>query len=156
MELLHVLRHKRWHVDLRELQTDFYSNSCSQDPSCKNNTEWSEYGLLLSRNQLWSWCCQSKLRIWTMTAQGIWDLETKTKGEINFQKHLRTKGGRGWGYMWFIESELQCWNSKKGTPHWSILEQTQQQAFLLQQQHVTECFILPNAKKAARDMLLKA
>lgn len=52
MESLYVLRHKRWHMDLRELQTDFYSNSCSQDLSCKNNTEWSEYGLLLSRNQL--------------------------------------------------------------------------------------------------------
>lgn len=34
-------------------------------------------------------------------------------------------------------------------------EETQQQAILLQQQHVAEGFILPHAKKAARDVLLR-
>lgn len=34
-------------------------------------------------------------------------------------------------------------------------EKTQQQAILLQQQHVAQGFILPRAKKAARDVLLR-
>lgn len=33
--------------------------------------------------------------------------------ELNFQMHLRKMEGRGWGYVWFIETDLQCFNSER-------------------------------------------
>lgn len=97
-----------------------------------------------------------EFELWQHKVFGI--KKQRPKGNLIFKSIWEQKKGRDKGCTWFIETDLQCWNRIKGTAHWTTqesYEETLQQANLLQQRHVAEGFILPHAKKAAKDMFLK-